>query len=103
MNEQLKRVSGFDVKVGQPTRLSIYRDSGDLLLRKNRVITSERQKYIIINNGFFRQVEIDAENALIKATHKIEQDFSELDKNDIFDVKSRWLAELFVILNTFRR
>ena len=53
VDQAFRRLTDEDVIVGQQLKLSVYDESGTLLLRKGYIVASERQKQILLNKKVF--------------------------------------------------
>lgn len=93
-----KRSNQLIIKIGEPLVQSVYSENGDLLLKKGRIITTERQKMILINLGFCLQSECENIPESRPKSLSASRNKSE-NQEDIFDIKSRWLEELFRVFN----
>jgi len=87
------------IKVGSAITQSIYLKSGDLLFKNGRVVTSQRQKKVLIAQGF---IKIEPSKAPTGADKNTVPDYAlkylpAVPSDTVFDVKERWLGELYHI------
>ncbi len=103
---ELKPVDYNMIKVGSPIAQSIYLKSGDLLFKHGRMVTSQRQKKVLVAQGFFLdEPELvppkPAPSADVIPTYALNH-APPPAKDTIFDVKERWLGELYHIFKLAR-
>ncbi|RRJ85211.1 HD-GYP domain-containing protein [Aestuariirhabdus litorea] len=105
MSQRFARVSVSDIEIGSPLTSSIYNAAGDLLLLKGRMITTQRQQTILLQQGYVDRQSAssgtrgaapanDAQRPLVASGRsRREQD------EDIFLQLSQWLNRLFQLFN----
>jgi len=95
----LQPVDYHTIKVGNPINQSIYLKSGDLLFKSGRVVTSQRQKKVLVAQGFTRSVpvEVPVPKEQDVVPHYAIKHQTPDPKDTVFEVKERWLGELYHI------
>lgn len=99
----LQPVASHQIQVGSPITQSIYLKGGDLLFKKGRMVTSERQKKVLVAQGFvLNEPEVSAPQVSNPAdtipTYALNHVLPPA-KDTIFDIKERWLGELYHIVH----
>lgn len=91
-NVKYRRVNKSEIILGYELRYSVYNKLGELLLRHNKVITTNRQQETILTQGFMRE---EDEILSRRAKDNIPAD---INKKNIFELKNSWLSELYFLL-----
>jgi len=95
-NKKYRRVKGLDIEIGSPLISSVYSKENMLLLKKGRIITTQHQKLILVNSGYIlKSVKKELTPPLLTSAKNERYNV----KGDIFDIKSRWLEELYLVFN----
>lgn len=103
-----KPVDYNTIKVGSPIGQSIYLKSGDLLFKHGRMVTSQRQKKVLVSQGYvliepkFADAENDSHAPIDTVPTYALNHPPALAKDTVFDVKERWLGELYHIFKLSR-
>jgi HD-GYP domain-containing protein (c-di-GMP phosphodiesterase class II) len=97
-NEKYRRVKGQDIDIGEPLSHSVYSQNGDLLLKNGRIITTIRQKSILLNAGFILLSDLKKRNRVPHTQVPLLSTRKPVNE-DVFDIKSRWLEELYLVFN----
>ena len=72
----------------------MFNAKGELLLKKGKVITTEHQLNVLLNNGYF----MDKKVARNVVSHTPSSSYNDETTESIFDIKERWIAELYSLL-----
>lgn len=89
------KVSNTDITMGKRLNRSVFNDKGELLLKKGKVISTEHQFNILLGNGFFMDKAPQPKNRQRRVDSPRTFD---LEQENIFDIKERWIAELYSLL-----
>jgi HD-GYP domain-containing protein (c-di-GMP phosphodiesterase class II) len=93
------KVQKKEITVGVPLTNSIYNSTGELLLKKGRMITTLRQMDILLKQGHV-QVNVQVSDRERKSTLPHCKRSVNID---IFDLKSIWLEELYLVFNLAKK
>lgn len=92
---QNKKVTNSDLTLGEQLKRSVFNARGELLLKHGKVLTTERQLNILLQNGYFMDKHVAPKKLVRSSTSPVTAEHSE---ETIFDIKERWIAELYSLL-----
>lgn len=73
------RLTENELSIDVPLPWPVYAPDGELLLERGQHISSERQKYILLTRGLYREANVDEVKVLEKAKFSLSSPFNVLD------------------------
>ncbi len=91
-----RHVEKSDVELGRVLQYSVYNITGKLLLKKHKLITTERQKKFMLNHGVICNIDTIP---CRQSTDKIKQYpyYKRCSPGSAFNKKNAWLSELYFL------
>ncbi|MBT4522008.1 MAG: HD domain-containing protein [Halieaceae bacterium] len=93
--EEYVRASEAHFEMGQVMQCSVYNENGYLLLKKGKVVTAGSQKDFLLEHGYILKSDFRFLEPVKKKKFRREEKTS---KTNIFEIKNKWLGELYFLL-----